>query len=273
MKKFTSLLLTGILTFSLASCSSNEPNADAGADTTTLKIAATSVPHAEILNFIKEDMAAQGVTLEIQEFSDYTLINEALVNGDVDANFFQHQPYLEQYIADTGNQLVNVVNVHVEPIRLYSNSIKDVSELTEGAKIAIPNDAVNEGRSLSLLDELGVITLKDDATILSTPRDIVENPLNIEFIELDNFLLPRALDEAAIAIINTNVALEASVPQELSIAVESSDSPYANAVTVRPEDTENEKIKILSEVITSQKVADFINETYGGAVIPAFTAQ
>lgn len=283
MKKFITGTLAGILALSLVSCSSSEPEqtpveegteveAEAPEETVTLTVGATAVPHAELLNLVKDDLLEQGINLEVQEFSDYALLNPALSSGEIDANFFQHQPYLDSYLADSGDSLVSVASVHVEPMRVYSKTITDISELQDGDKVALPNDATNEGRALLLLDTLGIIALDDNTNILCTPSNIVENPLNLEFIELDGYLVPRSLDDAAIAIINTNVALESGIDAEATIiGVENEESPYANIIVARPDDAESDAIAALCSAITSQEIYDYINDTYEGAVVPAFT--
>ncbi len=276
MKKLISLLVSGVLAVSLVACGgTSEPEANAGttdpaAETVTLTVGATVVPHAEILNFVKEDLKAEGIDLVVKEFSDYTLVNPALTSGELDANYFQHQPYLDSYLADSGENLVMAGNVHVEPIRVYSNSLTSIEELADGAKVAIPNDATNEGRSLVLLEKLGLIKLDPAVGVLGTPKDITENPKNLEFVELDAYLLPRSLDDADIAVIQTNVAIEAGLEIEKSIAVEDAESPYANGVTVRAGDENREEIQKLLTALQSEKVKTFIEENYNGAVVPAF---
>ncbi len=275
MKKLISLLVSGVLTLSLVACGGTEPTestteGETGAELTKLTVGASVVPHAEILNYIKDDLKAEGIELEVVEFSDYALINPALTSGELDANYFQHQPYLDSYINDTGDDLVMAGNVHVEPIRIYSNSITSIEELPDGAKVALPNDATNEGRSLVLLEKLGLIKMDPAAGILGTPNDIIENPKNLEFVELDPYLLARSLDDVSIAVIQTNIAIEAGLDASKSIAVEDADSPYANGVTVRAGDENREEIQKLMAALQSEKVATFIEENYNGAVVPAF---
>ncbi len=274
MKKFISLLLSGVLTLSLVACGgTSEPEtttAEDGTELTTLKVGASVVPHAEILNFVKEDLKAEGIDLQVVEFSDYALINPALASGELDANYFQHQPYLDSYIQDTGDDLVMAGSVHVEPIRVYSNSLTSIDEIPDGATIAIPNDATNEGRALVLLEKLGLIKMDPAVGILGTPNDIIENPKNLEFIELDAYLLPRSLDDVACAVIQTNIAIESGLELEKCIAVEDADSPYANGIVVRAGDENREEIQKLVAALQSEEVATFIEESYNGAVIPAF---
>ncbi|RQD78808.1 MAG: ABC transporter substrate-binding protein [Halanaerobium sp. MSAO_Bac5] len=242
------------------------------ADDHVLRVGATPVPHAEILEFVQDDLAERGIELEIIEFTDYVTPNLSLDDGSIDANYFQHIPYLDQFNADRGLDLVPVARVHVEPIALYSDKYDSLEDIPEGASIAVPNDPSNEGRALILLHNSGVITLDDPENLNATPIDIVDNPKNIRFNELEAAQLPRVLADVAGAVINTNYALEANLnPLDDALVIEDSDSPYVNVVAVRSEDEDSEKIKILREVLNSQKVEDFILEEYKGAVVPAFT--
>lgn len=282
-RKLLSLLVVGTFALSATACSSSdsateeettdtaaEETADETEDDDTLTVGATLVPHAELLNLVKDDLAAEGVQLEVVEFNDYTLVNPALTSGDLDANYFQHQPYLDEYIASTGDELVNIANIHVEPIRVYSEEVKDVTEIKDGSKVAIPNDATNEGRALLLLEKLGLIEVNDEAGILATLDDITENTRNIEFVETDPAMLPRTLSEVSFAVIQTNIALESGLKAEDSIAVEDKESPYANAITVRKGDEQDEDVQKLIKALQSDKVKAYIEESYDGAVVPAF---
>lgn len=236
-----------------------------------LSIGATPVPHSEILNFIRDDLAEEGIELEIVEFTDYVTPNIALDDGSIDANFFQHVPYLEQFNKDRGLNLVSAVKVHVEPIGLYSNKYTSLEEIPEGASIALPNDPSNEGRALILLHNNGIITLDDPENLNATPIDIAENPKNLKFEELEAAQLPRVLPDVAGAIINTNYALEADLnPLEDAIIMEGENSPYVNVIAVRKGDADSEKIKTLKKIIQSKDVKEFILEEYEGAVVPAF---
>nr|WP_160143125.1 MetQ/NlpA family ABC transporter substrate-binding protein [Halanaerobium hydrogeniformans] len=242
------------------------------ADDHVLKVGATPVPHAEILEFVQDDLAEKGIELEIIEFTDYVTPNLSLDDGSIDANYFQHIPYLEQFNADRGLDLVPVARIHVEPIALYSDKYDSLEDIPEGASIAVPNDPSNEGRALILLHNSGVITLDDPENLNATPIDIIDNPKNLRFNELEAAQLPRILPDVAGAVINTNYALEANLnPLEDALVIEDSDSPYVNVLVVRSEDQNNEKIEILRDVLNSQKVEDFILEEYQGAVVPAFT--
>ncbi len=270
MKKFLSLILSGVLAVSLVSCGGASDNSTTEGDLTKLTVGATVVPHAELLNLVKDDLKAEGIDLVVQEFSEYTLLNPALENGELDANFFQHQPFLDSYVTDSGYDLVSVGSIHVEPMRGYSNSLTSIEELPDGAIIALPNDATNEGRALLLLESYGLITLSDDAGIDGTPKDIIDNPKNIEFKELDSYLLPRSLQDCDLAIISTNVAMEAGLDVSKSIIVEGSDSPYANILVVKSENKDNEAIAKLVAALQTDKVKTYIEENYKGAVVPAF---
>lgn len=236
-----------------------------------LSVAATAVPHAEILEFIKPDLAEQGVELDIKVFTDYVQPNVQVAQGRMDANFFQHQPYLESFNEGRGTELVSVVGVHVEPFGAYSRKIDSLDELKEGATVAIPNDPTNGGRALLLLQKAGLITLKDESTITATPRDIASNPRDLEFYELEAATLPRVLDQVELAMINTNYALEAGLnPTEDALILEGSDSPYVNILVSRPENRDSEAMQALADALTSEKVHEFILEEYDGAVVPAF---
>lgn len=241
------------------------------ADDHVFKVGATPVPHAEILEFIKDDLAAEGIELEIVEFTDYVTPNLALDDGSIDANYFQHIPYLNQFNSDRGLNLKSVIKVHIEPIALYSEEYTSLEEIPEGASIAVPNDPSNEGRALLLLHNEGIITLEDPTNLSATPIDIVENPKNLKFEELEAAQLPRVLPDVAAAVINTNYALEADLnPLEDALVIEGSDSPYVNVVAVKAENVDSEKIKVLRKIINSKKVEEFIIEEYEGAVVPAF---
>lgn len=265
MIKKTILVLTVLaLIFSL--------NSAVLADGHVLKVGATPVPHAEILEFVKDDLADMGVELEVVEFTDYVTPNLALSDGSIDANYFQHVPYLDQFSADRGLDLVPVTKVHIEPIGLYSDKYESIEEMPEGSTIAVPNDPSNEGRALILLHNKGVITLEDPSNLNATPIDIVENPKDLSFEELEAAQLPRVLPDVAGAVINTNYALEADLnPVDDALILESSDSPYVNVVVVRAGDEDNEKIQKLIEVLNTTKVREFILEEYEGAIVPAFT--
>ena len=236
-----------------------------------LSIAATAVPHAEILEFIKPALANEGVELDIKVFNDYVQPNLQVAEGRLDANFFQHKPYLDEFNKGRGTDLVSVANVHVEPFGIYSSKLKSLDEVTDRATVAIPNDATNGGRALLLLDRAGVVTLKDKSNILATARDIAENPNKVRIRELEAATLPRVLDQVDLALINTNYALEAGLnPTKDALAIEGDDSPYANILVTRAQDAENEAVQKLVKALQSNEVKEFIEEEYKGAVVPAF---
>lgn len=236
-----------------------------------LSVAATPVPHAEILEFVKPKLAEQGIELDVKVFTDYVQPNVQVDQKRMDANFFQHQPYLDEFNDGRGTKLVSVVGVHVEPFGAYSSRIDSLEELEDGATVAIPNDPTNGGRALLLLQKAGVITLKDDSKITATPRDIADNPKNLEFKELEAATLPRILNQVDLALINTNYALEAGLnPTEDALVIEGAESPYVNILVAHEERADEEAIQKLAEALTSEDVRSFIEENYEGAVVPAF---
>ncbi len=237
----------------------------------TLRVAASAVPHAEILNFVKPALAKEGVELDVKVFTDYVQPNVQVAEKRLDANFFQHQPYLDEFNKSRGTSLVSVGGVHVEPFGAYSSKIKDLKDLPQGANVVIPNDATNGGRALLLLQKAGVITLKDPANILSTPKDIAENPKGIKVRELEAATLPRVLTQVDLALINTNYALEAKLnPTEDALAIEGSDSPYVNILVTREDNKDSPAVQKLVKALHSDEVKAFILEKYKGAVVPAF---
>lgn len=237
----------------------------------TIRIGASSVPHSVILEYIRDDLAQQGVLLDIVEFADFIMVNPALHDGQIDANYFQHMPFLENWMADSGNTLTPVVYVHIEPMSIYSAQLTDLSQVPEGGSVAIPNDAVNGGRALSVLQSAGFLTLPDGIGIRGTITDIVENPLNLTFMELEAPIVPVALGEVDIAVINTNFALEVGLnPMRDALFMEDHDSPFANLLVTRPENANDEAIQILAAALVTEQVREFILERFEGAVIPAF---
>lgn len=236
----------------------------------TLKIGATAVPHGEILNQVKDQLAKEGVNLELVEFTDYVQPNLALNDKNLDANYFQHKPYLDEFNKQRGTKLVSIGSVHLEPMKVYSAKLKDLKDLPDNAHVAIPNDPTNGGRALLLLQSAGLIKLREGAPITATPQDVVENPKNLQFSELEAPQLPRSLNDADIAIINSNFALEAKLDPNTAIYTESADSPYVNVVVVREGDENRPELKKLMDALHSQTVKDFINKKYGGAVTPTF---
>ena len=238
----------------------------------TIKVGACVTPHAEILNALKEELAEKGYDLQVVEYNDYVLPNTALEDGDLDANYFQHKPYLEDFNAENGTHIVSVADVHFEPLGIYAGKTASLAELKEGAIVAVPNDTTNEARALLLLQQEGLITLKEDAGLQATALDIVDNPLKLEIRELEAAQVARAIQDVDIACINGNYALEAQLDE--AIALESSQSEaaatYANIIAVREGDENSAKTKALVEAVLSDKVRDFINENYPGAVLPVF---
>ncbi|MEL7560639.1 MetQ/NlpA family ABC transporter substrate-binding protein [Stutzerimonas chloritidismutans] len=236
-----------------------------------LNVAATAVPHAEILEFVKPQLAEQGVDLKVKVFTDYVQPNIQVAEKRLDANFFQHQPYLDEFNKGKGTELVSVTGVHIEPFGAYSSKHKSLEALPKGATVVIPNDATNGGRALLLLQKAGVITLKDGAGITATPKDIAENPKNIKIRELEAATLPRVLTQVDLALINTNYALEAKLnPTEDALFIEGNDSPYVNILVARPDNKDSAAMQKLANALHSDAVKQFINEKYKGAVVPAF---
>lgn len=272
--KWIALASAGILAAGLLSACGSEksaaPATSAAGKEVTLKVGASPVPHAEILNAVKDQLKKDGVNMEIIEFTDYVQPNLALNDKELDANYFQHKPYLDQFCKDRGLSLVSVGNVHLEPMSVYSSKYKDLAELPDGAHVAIPNDPTNGGRALLVLQSAGLIKLNEGAPITATPQDIAENKKNLQFSELEAPQLPRSLEDADIAVINMNFALEAKLDPAQAIYTESKDSPYANIVAVRAGDESRPEIQKLMKALQSQQVKDFLQEKYKGAIIAAF---
>ena len=236
-----------------------------------LVVAATPVPHAEILELIKPALAKEGVDLEIKVFTDYVQPNVQVDQKRLDANYFQTLPYLQSFNEGKGTHLVTVIGVHVEPFGGYSKKVKNLSELKDGATIAIPNEGSNSGRALILLQKAGLIELKDPTNAVSTPKDIAKNPHNFKFKELESALLPRVLDQVDLDMINTNYALEAGLnPATDALIIEGADSPYVNFLVARPDNKDSDAIQKLAKALTSPEVKAFIEQKYKGAVVPAF---
>jgi D-methionine transport system substrate-binding protein len=238
-----------------------------------LRVAASPVPHAEILEFVKPRLKAAGVDLQIKVFTDYIQPNLQVEEKHLDANFFQHRPYLESFNREHGTHLVEIPDskVHVEPFGAYSKKIKSVAALREGAIVAIPNDPSNSGRALVLLQKQGLIKLRDPSNILATARDITFNPKKLKMRELEAATLPRVLDDVDLALINTNYALEAGLdPMHGALFIEGADSPYANFVAARPDNAASPAIRKLVQALHSPDVREFIKKKYKGAIVPAF---
>lgn len=237
----------------------------------SLRVAATSVPHSEMLEQVKGDLKQQNITLEIIVIDDYLTPNRSLSYREVDANFFQHEPFLEEQINEFGYPLVNFGAIHLEPMGIYSKKISSFSDLPSRPLVAIPSDPSNLGRALYLLEQNGLISL-NTTTRSPSLLDISENPHNIKFLEIDAAMLPRTLSDVTFAVIPTNFALQGGLsPQEDALAMETRNSPYANILVIHEEDIDREDLKALKQALTSEKMAQFINERYQGAVIPAFT--
>jgi len=237
----------------------------------TLTVAASAVPHAEILEFVKPTLAKEGVDLKIKVFTDYVQPNVQVAEKRMDANFFQHQPYLDEFNKGKGTTLVSVAKVHVEPFGAYSDKLKSIAEVPDGATVAMPNDATNEGRAFLLLAKAGLITLKDPSNILSTPRDVDQNPKNLKFRELEAATLPRVLTQVDLALINTNYALAAKLdPTKDALVIEGAESPYANILVTREDNKDAPAIQKLVAALHSPETKAFILEKYKGAVVPAF---
>lgn len=269
---------TFILIGVFAGCSSNKEdtskasdNSSNGKSEVTLKVGASLTPHSEILEHIKPKLKEEGINLEIVNLDDEGQLNPALDEKQIDANYFQHVPYLESVSKEKGYNFEVAGKIHIEPMGLYSNKIKSINDLKDGDKIGIPNNPSNEYRALALLEKNGAIKLKSGlADYSATPSDIAENPKHLQFIEADAAQLPRSLDELAGAVINTNIILDAKIDPQTALIREDGDSPYANIIVVRKGDEDREEIKALVKALTSDDVKSFIKEKYGVAVVPAF---
>ncbi len=236
-----------------------------------LVVAATPIPHAEILELIKPTLAKEGVDLEIKVFTDYVQPNVQVAEKHLDANYFQTKPYLDNFNKGKGTNLVTVVGVHVEPFGGYSKKVTKLADLKDGATVAIPNEGSNSGRALLLLQKAGLITLKDPTNALATPKDIVKNDKHLKFKELESAMLPRVLDQVDLDMINTNYALEAGLnPAKDALVIEGADSPYVNFLVARPDNQNSDAIQKLAKALTSPEVKAFIAKKYNGAVLPAF---
>ena len=287
MKKLISVALAGTLALSLAACGSSasssaaestapaENEAASTSEAATLKVAASPTPHAEILNAAKDILAEQGITLEVVEFSDYVQPNLVTESGEVDANYFQHTPYLESFNEENGTHLVSVGAIHYEPFGIYPGKSNDLENIADGATIAVPNDTTNEARALQLLAAQGIITVRDGAGLTATVNDIEENPHNVKIEEIEAAQLPRTVADVDFAVINGNYAMEAgfSVGTD-ALAIEDASSEaaqtYANVLVVKEGNENAPAIQALYAALTSDTIKDFINNTYDGAVVPIF---
>lgn len=292
MKKLLSILLCAALVLGLAACGtaasdptaapeSEAPATDAAetpsGELETIVVGASSTPHAEILEAVKGELEALGYELEVTIFDDYVMPNLALADGEIDANYFQHEPYLLNFNAENGTDLVSAAAIHYEPMGIYGGSKSSLDELAEGDIIAVPNDGTNEARALLLLQDQGLITLKegiDASTETATILDIAENPQNLEIVEMEAKNIPHSLPDVAFAVINGNYALQAGLTGNDALASESADSDaaqtYANILAVRAGEEDSAKTQALVTALTSETCRQFIEETYSGAVVPIF---
>lgn len=267
--KKVSLGLAAVLSaVTLIGCGGN------GADDKVIKIGASPSPHAEILEQVKAEVETQGYTLEIIEFNDYVIPNTSVNQGELDANFFQHKPYLDNFNAENKTDLVSVASIHFEPLGIYSAKVTDVSEIKEGALIGVPNDATNEARALLLLEANGLITLKEGVGVNATIYDIESNPLNLEIKEIEAAQLPLSLQDLEAAVINGNYAISGGLSVSDAIAIEESTSvaaeTYANIIAVKAGNEDSEKIKVLIDALKSDTIKQYIEGQYAGAVVPVF---
>ena len=268
MKKLTSVLLTLVLATALfTACGKQE-------DDKTIKVGASITPHAEILEITKDILAEEGYELEIVEYNDYVLPNTAVESGEIDANYFQHQPYLTDFNAENGTHIVSVAQIHYEPFGIYAGKTSSLDELYDGATVAIPNDGTNEARALFLLEAQGLITLKDGIDFTATVLDIESNPKNLDIREIEAAQLPRTLADVDIAIINGNYAIGAGLDAKDALAVEDKNSEaareYANILAVKEGNEDNPAIQALVRALQSDEVREYIENTYDGGVVPIF---
>lgn len=266
LKKALAVLLTSAALLSFGGCSSSKENK-------TIRVGASPAPHAQILEVCKEPLAKKGYTLEIVEFTDYVLPNQALDSGDLEANFFQHTPYLQNFCENNNMDLVSAVKVHFEPLGIYKGKSDDLQNIKDGATIAVPNDATNEARALQLLAANGIIALKEGVGLTATKNDIVSALHNVEIIEMEAAQLPRTLPDVDFAVINGNYALDADIIDSLLLTEDpASDAAqeFANILAVRSGDENSESIKALVEVLTSETVKTFIHDTFGSTVVAVF---
>ena len=235
-----------------------------------LVVGASPVPHAEILEFVKPELAKQGVDLDIKVFTDFIQPNVQLAEKNIDANYYQYRPFLDEFNKTRHTDLVPVVGVHIEPFGAYSTKIKQLSELKDGASVAIPNDPVNAGRALVLLDEAGLIKLKDPSNTLSTTRDIAENPKHLKIRELEGALLARSVSQVDLAFVFANYALEAGIDTNSALIVEKGKDLYVEYLVARPDNIQSPAIQKLAQALNSPQVREFIQSRYKGQIVPGF---
>ncbi len=272
-KKIIALALIAIVAVGvLAGCGNSSNSSSEGDGTVTIKVGASITPHSEILEQAKPILAEQGINLEIIQIEDVVTPNTGLAEGSLDANFFQHQPYLDDFNSENGTDLVSVGAVHYEPFGIYAGKVKSLAELPDGATIAVPNNTTNEARALLLLQQEGLLTLKDGVDIKATINDIASNPKNLQFKEIAPEQLVKALPDVDVAVINGNYAIEGGLKVKDALAVESDQGvaakTYENILVVQKKDENNEAIKKLIEVLQSDEIRTYIENTYGGAVVP-----
>lgn len=279
-KAIAVVLAIALSVLALAGCSSSNSNSGSVSDDTksedkTIKVGASPSPHAEILNQIKDDLKDQGYTLDIVEYNDYVQPNNNLEDGQLDANYFQHIAYLDNFNEENGTHLVNAGGIHFEPMRIFAGKTNSLADLSDGATVAVPNDTTNEARALLLLEQEGLIKLKDGAGINATKLDIVENPHNLNIQEVEAAQVPRSIDSVDIIVVNCNYALSAGLNINDSLAVESETGEaakvYVNVVAVKEGNENSDKTKALIKALQSDKVKKYIEDTYEGAVEPLFT--
>ena len=264
MKKTVSFVLAALL-----AAASVFANGASEGDSNVLKVGATPDPHAALLNLVVDDLAEQGIDLQVIEFTDYVTPNEALASGELDANFFQHLPYLESYNAERGYNLKSAGGIHIEPLAVYSDKYDSLDAIPDGATIAIPNDPTNEGRALLLLQSAGLLTLGEDAGLEAIPSDIIDNPHNFKFSEIEAASLPRILPDVDAAVINGNYAIPAGlIATQDGLYVEGADSPYVNVIAVQDGDEDDPRIQALVSALKSDEVREYVAERYpNGEVI------
>jgi len=269
MKKALVILAAlSLLILAVAGCGTKEAPAPAA---NKLVVGATAKPHAEILEVVKPLLAKENIDLEIKVFTDYVQLNPALKDGQLDANFFQHIPYLDDFNSKNNANLAWTVKVHNEPMGIYSKKITNLTNLASGAKVGIPNDATNGGRALMVLAAADLIKLKDGVGVNATEKDIVENSKNLKITPMDAAMLPRTLEDADICVINSNYALEAKLnPVKDSLFMEPKDSPFANVLVVRAADKDKPAIVKLGQALQSPEVKKFLEDNYAGACVPSF---
>ena len=278
LKPLAGIAAVAGLALALTACGGNSGSATtaaaSGSADNVITVGASPSPHAEILNAVADELKSEGYELKVVEYNDYVQPNVALANGDLDANYFQHLPYLDNYNQENGTDLVSAGAIHFEPMGLYAGKSSDIKNVPDGAKIAVPSDATNEARALLLLQDQGVIKLKDGAGLEATANDIEENPHNIQLVEVEAAAVPRSLDDCDFAVINGNYALSAGLDTSTTLASEGADSEaaqtYANIVAVRKGDENSDKTQALIKALTSDTARKVIQEQYKGSVIPVF---